>query len=97
MKSKSLLMTAFVLLALSSCATSYKLSSAGEKVEVLKNRPEKCVVLGKFDGMHEEGSVDLARNQAINQAADEGATEVYIIEEVNNGKKWEVQLIGYRC
>ncbi len=93
MKKLSLL----TLLLLASCATPHTLTSEAMKVNVAKNKQESCSVVGKFQGMHEEGSVDLARNQAINMAADKGAKDIYFDEEINNGSKWVVHAIGYIC
>ncbi len=87
----------FALLLLASCSTPHTLTSDGAKVNIAKNKQKSCSVIGKFEGKHEEGSVDLARNQAVNMAADKGATDVYFEEEINNGRKWTVHAIGYMC
>lgn len=85
------------LLTLASCSTPHTLTSEGQKVNVAKTKQKSCSVIGKFVGKHEEGSVELARNQAVNMAAEKGATDVYFDEEVNNAKVWTVHAIGYMC
>ncbi len=86
-----------ILLGLSACSTPHTLTSDAMNVKIAKNKPKGCSVIGKFQGMHEEGSVDLARNQAVNMAAKKGATDVYFNEEINNGQKWVVHATGYIC
>ena len=85
------------LLTLSACSTPHTLSTEAMNVKVAKNKPKTCAVVGKFQGKHDEGSVELARNQALNLAAEKGATDIYFDEEINNGKKWVVHAIGYMC
>jgi hypothetical protein len=86
-----------LLLSIISCATPHTLTEDAQQVKVSKTKKKNCSVVGKFEGIHEKGSVDLARNQAVNMAAKEGATDVYFEEEINNGGKWVVHVIGYMC
>lgn len=96
MKKLSLL-ALLALTTLGACSTPHALTAEGLKVKIAKHKKTKCSVIGKFKGTDEKGSVELARNQAVNMAADKGATNVYFDEEVNNGSKWVVQAIGYIC
>ena len=89
-----------VLTATVSCGTSkIKLSSGGEKVEVLKRKPERgdCSVIGKVTGVNEDGSVDLAENHARNLVASKGGNAITFDEEVNNGKSFQIHSTGYKC
>ena len=85
------------LLLLASCSTPHQLTDEGSAVKVAKTRPKNCSVIGKYKGIHNEGSVDLARNQAVNLAAKEGATDIYFDEEINNSKNWVVHATGFMC
>lgn len=96
MKKLSLL-TLIALTTLGACSTPHQLTAAGLKVNIAKHKKESCSVIGKFKGTDEKGSVELARNQAVNMAADKGATDVYFDEEINNGSNWVVHAIGYIC
>lgn len=86
-----------VLTLMVSCSTSYQLNEESRKIEILSSAPKDCVVVGKVQGLHKEGSMDLARNQAINEASKLGATAVVINQEVPNGKKNEVFATAYKC
>jgi len=85
------------LITLGSCSTAHTLTAEGLKVNIAKHKKTTCSVIGKFKGSDEKGSVELARNQAVNMAAGKGATDVYFDEEINNGSKWVVHAIGYIC
>lgn len=86
-----------LLLSLYSCGTSHTLSDEASNINVAKNRPKNCSVVGKFKGTHKEGSVELARNQARNMASKKGATDSYFDEEINNGSSWVVHATGFMC
>ncbi len=80
-----------------SCATSYQLDEQSKKIEIYSTAPKDCVVVGKVEGVHKKGSMDLARNQAINEAAKLGANGVVINQEIPNGMKNEVFATAYKC
>jgi hypothetical protein len=80
-----------------SCATSYQLNEESKKVEIYSSAPKDCVVVGKVEGVHKKGSMDLARNQAINEASKLGANGVVINQEIPNGMKNEVFATAYKC
>ncbi len=79
------------------CSSIHELSSAANDVEVQKNIPKGCTVVGKMTGTHKEGSIDLARNMARNLAADKGANQIYFGEEFSNGGTWTVIGTAYKC
>jgi hypothetical protein len=85
------------LLGLLGCSSAHELSGSGMNVEVQKNKPKDCVVVGKLTGTHEGGSIDLARNMARNLAADKGANQIYFGEEFSNGGTWTVIGTAYKC
>jgi len=85
------------LMTLGACSTSQTLTENALQVNIAKHKKATCSVIGKFKGSDEKGSVELARNQAVNMAASKGATDVYFDEEINNGSKWVVHAIGYIC
>jgi ABC-type amino acid transport substrate-binding protein len=97
MKLRLNLLLITTLLGLVSCGSAHKLSGAGMNVEVQKNKPKGCVVVGKHTGKHEGGSIDLARNMARNLAADKGANQIYFGEEFSNGGTWTVIGTSYKC
>lgn len=80
-----------------SCSTSYQLDEQSKKIEIYSTAPKDCVVVGKVEGLHKKGSMDLARNQAINEAAKLGANGVVINQEIPNGMKNEVFATAYKC
>lgn len=88
----------FLSLFLSACGTSdKKLSEKGLAVKVLKNKSTNCQVIGKYEGRNNGGSVELARNHARNQAAEDDANAIYFEEEFANGARWVVNAIAYDC
>ncbi len=75
-----------------------KLSSQGQAVEVIDNKPGKdCFVVAKVVGENGEGSVDLARNHARNLAAKLDADTLFIDQEVPNGNNVKVYATAYTC
>ena len=88
----------FLALFLSACGSSdKKLSEKGLSVKVLKNKSSSCQVIGKYEGRNNGGSVELARNHARNQAAEDDANAIYFDEEYANGARWIVKAIAYDC
>ncbi len=79
------------------CSTSHQLNENSKKIEVYSSKPQDCVVVGKVKGVHKEGSMDMARNQAMNKASDLGANGVVIDQEIPNGMKNEVFATAYKC
>lgn len=82
---------------LAACSTSHQLNSESKKIEIYTQAPKDCVVVGKVVGIHDEGSIDLARNQAINKANKLGANGVIVNQEIPNGSKMEVFATAYKC
>jgi hypothetical protein len=88
------------LLLISSCASDpYRLSEDAKKVELLQRKPKdnECEVVAKVTGEHNEGSERMARNMAINKAADADADSIYFDETVPNGSKRKVMATAYIC
>jgi hypothetical protein len=82
----------------SACSSNKgQLNAHGMNVKVLGKKSRKCDVVGKVKGINEEGSVELARNDARNLVGDKGGNAVFFNEEVNNGQNWHVMATGYRC
>ncbi|MBL6989523.1 MAG: DUF4156 domain-containing protein [Bacteriovoracaceae bacterium] len=81
-----------------SCA-NYKLTPGGRKIKVIKTRKahKRCEVVGKVTGIHEKGSMALAKNQAKNKAADLGADSILFNEEFSNGSVSSVHSTAYLC
>lgn len=95
---KSLLILSLTLIA--SCASDpYKLTSKAKEVEVLDRKPKgnKCEVVAKVKGFHDQGSESMAINMARNKAASEGADSIYIDEAVPNGSKRHISATAYFC
>lgn len=91
---KYVLLLAFV----AACSSNkHQLSDRARDLEVYANKPANCTALERVVGIHEKGSKDLALNHALNQAADQGATGVYVNEEVPNGNKMAVHATAYKC
>lgn len=88
----------FLLLATTACSVSEKkLSDDAKKIKVISRANKKCHVIGKYVGNNEDGTVELARNHALNLAAKDDANSIIFTEEVNNGKDWKVYATGYHC
>lgn len=85
----------FLLIACAS--TSDQLTSGGKNIEVLGTKPTDCSVVGKLTGSNDQGSKELALNQVLNQAANLGATGVFVNQEVPNGKTVRVHATAYSC
>ena len=81
------------------CSTSRpeKLSENAKEIEVHQTKPAQCHVIGKVEGVNEQGSKELALNDALNQAADKGANGLFVNQEVPNGNKMSVYATAYEC
>lgn len=79
------------------CSTSHSLSSKAQRVKVIYRKPKNCTVTGRFKGVHEEGSLDLAKNQARNMASKKDSNAIFFDEEFSNGQIWTAVGIGYKC
>lgn len=92
-------MKSFILLALIvGCASdSKKLSDKAKELEIYGTKPASCSVVGKVVGEDRMGSKEVALNHALNQAADLGATGVFVNQEVPNGQKMQVFATAYEC
>lgn len=88
-----------VLLSLIACASKpvVQLSDKAKDIEVVAVKPVGCHVVGKVVGKDEIGSKELALNDALNQAANLGATTLHVNQEVPNGKKMMVHATAYKC
>jgi hypothetical protein len=88
-----------VLLSLIACANrpSGQLSKKALDLEIYPNRPTNCRVSGKIVGENFSGSTELATNDALNKAANLGATGIFINQEVPNGNKRAVHATAYTC
>ncbi len=79
------------------CSSEQKLSNKAKDLEVYPNKPASCSVVGKVVGIDKAGSKELALNHALNQAADLGASGIFINQEVPNGNKMQVYATAYQC
>lgn len=89
-----------VVFGVSGCSSVSKtvLSPEGEALEVMHQRPHShCHVHGKYVGVNEQASVELARNHARNLAARDGSDAIIFDEEIRNAGQWVVHATGYRC
>lgn len=73
------------------------LSEKAKDIEVHQVKPAQCRVVGKVEGVNDQGSKELALNDALNQAADKGANGLFVDQEVPNGKKMMVYATAYDC
>ena len=89
----------FIALIVIGCTVSKtKLSSKGQAIDVLENKPGKdCFVVAKVIGENEDGSVELARNHARNLAGKLDADSIFIDQEVPNGNSVKVFATAYTC
>lgn len=76
---------------------SEKLSDKAKEIEVHQTKPTQCRVAGKVEGHNEQGSKELALNDALNQAADKDANGLFVNQEVPNGNKVTVYATAYDC
>ena len=74
-----------------------QLSNKAKELEVYATKPADCRVMGRVVGVDENGSKELALNDALNQAADLKATGVFVNQEVPNGKVMNVHATAYSC
>jgi hypothetical protein len=88
-----------ILFALVACASgpTEQLTKKAQNLEVYAAKPNGCKVVGKVVGLNENGSTELATNDAVNKAADLGATGVFVNQEVPNGNKRAVHATAYDC
>jgi hypothetical protein len=83
---------------LAACASGpVQLSSKAKDIEVVTHRPTGCSAVGKVVGNDQKGSKEMALNDALNQAANLGATMLHVNQEVPNGSKMAVYATGYKC
>lgn len=89
---------AMLLLLGASCASNpYALTEKGKKVKVAKSKPKRCEVRGQVKGKNDIGNMDLAINQAKNQAGAMGADKIYVTDDVQNAAVIEVIATAYKC
>ncbi len=79
-------------------APTTKLTDDGRKVKIRPRlKSKKCETIGKVVGMNLNGALELAKNDARNQAGDMDADTIIFEEVINNGKKREIHGMAYRC
>ncbi len=76
---------------------SEKLSDKAKDIEIHQVKPAQCRVMGKVEGKNQQGSKELALNDALNQAADKGANGLFVNQEVPNGNQISVFATAYDC
>lgn len=87
-----------LLLAVAACSSKpVQLSDKAKNLEVYPTKPADCRVAGRIVGVDKSGSKELALNHALNQAADLGATGVFVNQEVPNGSVMNVHATAYQC
>lgn len=88
----------FMLVFLVACSSRpVQLSDKARDIEVVTHKPNGCAPVGKVVGKDKTGSREVALNDALNQAADLGATSLHINQEVPNGANIAVHATGYKC
>lgn len=86
------------LIFLGACSSGpVQLSDEAKNLEVYGTKPVDCRVAGRVVGTDKNGSKELALNHALNQAADLGATGIYVNQEVPNGAVMNVHATAYQC
>lgn len=80
-----------------SCSSSMQLSDKAKDLEVYGSKPQNCRVMGKVLGEDRTGTIELAQNHALNQAAKLDATGIFINQEVSNGTLRQVHATAYQC
>lgn len=73
------------------------LTKKARNLDVYPSKPSKCRVMGKVIGVDKTGTSELAVNHALNQAADLGASGIFVNEEIPNGKNRTVHATAYEC
>ncbi len=76
---------------------SEQLSDKAKDIEVHQTKPTQCRVIAKVEGLNEQGSKELALNDALNQAAEKGANGLFVNQEVPNGNKISIFATAYDC
>ena len=87
-------------LTMTGCAGVSKtnLGPEGEALALITDRPhDSCRVTGFYEGINEQGSLELARVHARNLAARAGANSIKFNESIKNGPEWRVKATGYQC
>lgn len=91
---KYLILAMFV----AACASKpVQLSDKAKDLEVYATKPTDCKVQGRVVGVDKNSSKEIALNDALNQAADLGATGLFVNQEVPNGKVMHVHGTAYKC
>lgn len=88
----------FLLIILGSCSSGpAQLTGKARELEVYATKPTDCRVAGRVVGVDKAGSKELALNHALNQAADLGATGLFVNQEVPNGSVMNIHATAYQC
>ena len=92
-------MKLIVLLLIGAACSSNKgiLTEKAKELEVYTTKPTNCNVVGRVVGIDQNGSTELATNDAINQAAKLKASGIFVNEEIPNGKGRSVHATAYQC
>lgn len=86
-----------IFLSVACSSSNVQLSEKAKDLEVYGNKPQNCRVTGKVVGEDRSGSIELAQNHALNQAAKLDSTGIYINQEVSNGPVMRVHATAYQC
>jgi hypothetical protein len=87
----------FLVLSVACSSKPAMLTEKAKDLEIYPNKPANCHVVGKVIGTDENGSTELATNQALNKAVELKATGIQINQEVPNGKSRTVHATAYDC
>jgi hypothetical protein len=87
----------FAFIVISCSSRSIQLTEKAKNLEVYATKPNDCRVAGRIVGINNEGSKELALNDALNQAADLKASGIYVNQEVPNGSVMNVHATAYQC
>jgi hypothetical protein len=80
------------------CAsTPGKLTKDGARIKLVQHKPTKCQLIDQVEGRSDIGSPELAINHAKNLAAELGANQIYVKEEISNGKIRRAISLAYIC
>lgn len=98
MKNK-LLLSFIMAAAITGCSSNkMALTEEGRAVQEFSGKPMAgCDVVGKVVGENESNSIDGAKNQTRNRAAELGANYILIQDELQNGNHWAVHAMAYKC
>ncbi|MCK5072955.1 MAG: DUF4156 domain-containing protein [Bacteriovoracaceae bacterium] len=87
------------LLVLISCSSQTTLSKKAEDVQLVhdKRKVQGCRVVGRVTGNDDTGSEEVAMIDLRNNTADLKADTALVKETVQNGSKYRIIAMAYRC